>query len=292
MWSSNIRPVSLVRHGRGPVALGRALASQVHPVFMLPALAVATFGAVLAGTLRFPVAGLHLAATFFALYAAHITDGYVDFHVRGEDDDHPLTAVGCRLSRLGASLGFWATTAALAVLVDPWSLVLTVPCWVIAVSHAPQLDTNPVGATLGYPTGIAFALLGGYYVQAGALPATPLGLSAVFLTALAGIKIIDDAQDFGYDRSIGKRTVAVVLGPKTAHHLAYGLMGLAMSLVVALSILLPDVPPAAALSVVAFGLVAAIARRADPELATMLLVRGAYVFLAVLVAAVWYRPFT
>jgi len=33
-----------------------------------------------------------------------------------------------------------------------------------------------------------------------------------------------------------------------------------------------------------------VTRRADPELATMLLVRGSYVFLAVLVAAVWFEP--
>ena len=257
---------------------------------MLPALAVATFGAVLAGSIQPAVAVLHIGAVFFALYTAHITDGYVDFHIRGEDDDHPLTPLGCRLTRLGAGLGFWAAAVALAVLVDPWSLVLTVPCWIIAVSHAPQLDTNPVGATLGYPIGIAMALLGGYYVQAGALPATPVGLAAVFLTILAGIKIVDDAQDYAYDRSIDKRTVAVVVGPRKAHHLAYGLMGLGMLLVVGLVVVLPGIPPSAALSVVAFGAVAGVARRAGPELATMLLVRGAYVFLAVLVAAVWYRP--
>jgi 4-hydroxybenzoate polyprenyltransferase len=257
---------------------------------MLPALAVATFGAVLSGSFDPVRATLHGGAVFFALYTAHITDGYVDYHVRGEDDDHPLTVVGCRVARLAASLGFWAAAIALAVLVDPWSLLLTVPCWLIAVSHAPQLDTNPIGATLGYPVGIAMSLLGGYYVQATALPVTPLGLAAVFLTALAGVKIVDDAQDYGYDRSIGKRTVAVVVGRTAAHRLAYGLMALAMCMVLALTAALPAIPPAAALSVVAFGVVAAFARRAEPELATMLLVRGAYVFLAVLVAAIWYRP--
>lgn len=272
------------------MAVGRALASQVHPVFMLPALAVATFGAVLAGSFRPHVLGLHVAAIFFALYSAHITDGYVDYHVRGEDDDHPLTALGCRLARIGSSLGFWTAAALLALLVDPWSLALTVPCWLIAVLHAPQLDTNPVGATLGYPVGIALALLGGYYVQTRALPATPVGLAAVFLAVLAGIKIIDDAQDYGYDRSIDKRTVAVVIGRQAARRLAYGLMGLGMVLVIVLVALLPGIPPSAALSVLAFGVVAAIASRAKPERATMLLVRGSYVFLAVLVATVWYRP--
>jgi hypothetical protein len=43
---------------------------------------------------------------------------------------------------------------------------------------------------------------------------------------------------------------------------------------------------------VAFGVVAAVARRAgdDDRLATMLLVRASYLFLAVLVTAVWFRP--
>jgi len=41
---------------------------------------------------------------------------------------------------------------------------------------------------------------------------------------------------------------------------------------------------------VLIGAVALFARRAGPELATMLLIRGSYLFLAVLVAAVWFRP--
>jgi lycopene cyclase domain-containing protein len=49
-------------------------------------------------------------------------------------------------------------------------------------------------------------------------------------------------------------------------------------------------PPSAPLAAVAFGLVAGVAYRADAKLATMLLVRGAYVFLAVLLVAVWFRP--
>jgi len=49
-------------------------------------------------------------------------------------------------------------------------------------------------------------------------------------------------------------------------------------------------PSSTAVAVAAFAAVAAVTRRADPELATMLLVRGSYVFLAVLVAAVWFRP--
>jgi len=49
-------------------------------------------------------------------------------------------------------------------------------------------------------------------------------------------------------------------------------------------------PLTSLLAVLAFVAVAGVARRADPELATMLLIRGSYVFLAVLVAAVRFDP--
>ena len=46
----------------------------------------------------------------------------------------------------------------------------------------------------------------------------------------------------------------------------------------------------AAGAAVVFGAVLAFAYRAESTLATMLLIRGSYLFLAVLVAAVWFRP--
>jgi len=268
----------------------RALASQVHPVFMLPVVASSVLGAALAGPFSVGLAALHVVAAFFALYVAHVTDGYVDFHVRSEDDDHPLTVRGCRLALVGASVCFFACVAAIGWLVDLPAAVLTLPGWLIAVNHAPQLDTNPVGATVGYPLGISVALLGGYYVQAQSLSATVLALAGVFLVVLSGIKVVDDAQDYDYDRSIGKRTVAVAVGPERARLTAYAIMSIGMVGVVGLSVLLPGVPPSAALSAVVFGAVALLARRAEPELATMLLIRGSYLFLAVLVTGVWFRP--
>jgi lycopene cyclase domain-containing protein len=51
--------------------------------------------------------------------------------------------------------------------------------------------------------------------------------------------------------------------------------------------LFPLSAPAGAL---AFGSIALVARRARPDIATMLLIRGAYVFLAALFVAVWFRP--
>jgi 1,4-dihydroxy-2-naphthoate octaprenyltransferase len=278
------------RHGTGPVAALRALVSQVHPVFMLPVVASSLLGAALAGLFSVGLAAVHVAAAFFALYVAHVTDGYVDFHVRAEDDDHPLTARGCRLALVGASVCFFTCVAALGWLVTIPAALLTLPGWLIAVNHAPQLDTTPVGATAGYPLGVSVALLGGYYVQTRALSATVLALAAVFLVVLSGIKVIDDAQDYDYDRSIDKRTVAVAVGPERARLTAYALMTAGMVGVVGLAALLPGVPPSAALSAVVFGVVALLARRAGPELATMLLIRGSYLFLAVLVAGIWFQP--
>ncbi len=279
----------IARHGEGPGAVLRALASQVHPVFMLPPLATSAFGAVLAARLDPALLVLHLLAVFAALYTAHVKDGYVDFHVRGEDDDHPMTARGCRLALLGSSALFFACALALGVLVDPVAALLALPGWIVGYLHAPQLDLHPVGATAGYPTGIAFALLGGYYVQAGTLSPVVIAFGLVFLVVLSGIKTIDDAKDYDYDRSIGKRTVAVVLGPGRARAAAYGLMAAGMLAVAALA-LVGVFPPSSIVAVVAFVAVAAVARRGDPALATKLLIRGSYLFLAGLVAAVWFRP--
>ncbi len=279
----------VARHGEGARATAAALTSQIHPVFMLPPLAASGFGAVLAGEFSLGVAGVHVAAMFFAVYTAHVKDGFVDFHVRGEDDDHPLTAAGCRVAIRAASAAFFACAAALWWLVGPGAAALAVPAWLIAYHHAPQLDTNPVTTTTGYPLGIAVSLLGGYYAQVQALAVQPAAFAGVLLVLLSGVKVVDDAQDYDYDSSIGKRSVAVVLGKPGARRLAYGLMAAAMVAVAALAAL-SVFPPSAVVAVAAFAVVAAFAARADPTIATMLLVRGCYVFLAVLVAAVWFRP--
>jgi 1,4-dihydroxy-2-naphthoate octaprenyltransferase len=284
----------VARDRDGTVAALEALASQVHPVFMLPPLSASLFGALLASRLtgRFDggLAALHLLTAFFALYTAHVKDGYVDFYLRQEDDDHPLTRVGCRWALAGASVAFFGCLGAIWWVVGPGAAALTVPGWLIGYNHAPRLDVHPVTATAGYPTGIAFALIGGYYVQATALSGTVVALAVVFLVVLAGIKVIDDAQDYEYDRAIDKRTAAVVVGPPAAHRAAYALMATGMLAVLGLAVGIRGVPPSAVAAPLCFGVVAAYARRAGPELATMLLIRGSYLFLAVLVAAVWFRP--
>jgi 4-hydroxybenzoate polyprenyltransferase len=256
---------------------------------MLPPIASSWFGAVLAGEFGVGLGAVHATAIFAAVYTAHVKDGYVDFHVRGEDDDHPLTERGCKLALAGITAVFAASLAALWWLVGVGAALVTLPTWLIGYHHAPQLDTNPVTATTGYPLGIAVAIVGGYYVQTAALDPVPVAFAAVFLALLSGVKVIDDAQDYDYDRSIDKRTVAVVLGQDRARTAAYGLMALGLVGVVGFAAV--DLfPPASVLAVVAFGAVAATTLRAGPELSTMILIRGAYVFLALLLVAVRFEP--
>ena len=281
--------MALARHERGVRADLGALLSQVHPVFMLPPLAASWFGAGVAGEFTIAVGALHMSAVFFAVYTAHVKDGYVDFYKRGEDDDHPMSVRGCRFALVGAALGFALCTLALGVVVGPGAALITLPTWFIGYLHAPQLDTNPVTTTLGYPIGIALAILGGFYVQTTTLTPTAIGFALVFLVTLAGVKVIDDEQDYDYDRSIDKRTVSVLLGPWPARKLAAALMFLGL-----VGVLWGTIggffPPSSPLAALAFATIVLIAIRAEPTIATMLLIRGAYVFLALLLVAVWFRP--
>ncbi|WP_245626056.1 lycopene cyclase [Haloparvum sedimenti] len=281
--------MNVSRHGAGVGAAGRALASQVHPVFMLPPLAASWFGAAVAGEFSVGLGAVHALAAFFAVYTAHVKDGYVDFHVRGEDDDHPLTARGCRLALAGASVGFLVCLTTLWLAAGPVAAAVTAPMWLIGYLHAPQLDMHTLGATMGYPAGIAVAMAGGAVVQAGSAAPATLAFAAVFLIVLTGVKVVDDEADHAYDRSIDKRTVAVVLGRVRARRLAYALLlfGCIAVLWFTVAGLFPPAAPAAAVALLA---VAAVAYRAPSDLATKLLVRGTYLFLAALLVAVWFRP--
>lgn len=283
--------MAIARHGSDVRSDVRALLSQVHPVFMLPPVAASWFGSMLAGEFSLLTGAIHMTAIFAAVYTAHVKDGYVDFYGRGEDDDHPLSERGCERALAGATALFALCLLALALTVDVWAALLTLPCWLIGYHHAPQLDVNPVTTTTGYPAGIALAIVGGYYVQTTSVEPIALAFALVFLVLLSGVKVIDDQQDYAYDKSIEKRTVAVAVGPERARTTAYALMALALLLVVALA-LVRVFPPGTVLAAIAFGAVAAVSRRADSEIATMLLVRGSYVFLALLIAATWFRPLT
>jgi 1,4-dihydroxy-2-naphthoate octaprenyltransferase len=281
--------MAVARHDPGIGAALAALASQIHPVFMFPPLAASWFGAALAPTISPAVGVVHMAAMFCAVYTAHVKDGYVDFHLRGEDDDHPLTVGGCRLGLALATIGFGTCLAWLWLAIGPGAALVTLPAWFVGYLHAPQLDMHPVGATAGYPVGIALSILGGYYVQTTGISVPALAFAAVFFVLLSGIKVVDDAKDQSYDRSIGKQTVAVVLGRERAREAAYGLVALALAGVLA-GALVGVFPPSTGLAVVAFAIVAATTRRLDPRRATEVLMRGSYVFLGLLFLAVWFHP--
>lgn len=281
--------MAIARHESGVQANVRALASQVHPVFMLPPLAASWFGAILAGEFAVQIGVLHMLAMFFAVYTAHVKDGYVDFYKRGEDDDHPLNRRGCQVALAGATSGFAVCLVGLWLTVGAGAVAVTMPTWFIGYLHAPQLDTNPVTTTLGYPGGIALAIVGGFYVQTTAISGAAVGFALVFLVTLAGVKIIDDEQDYDYDQSIDKQTISVVLGRTRARSLAITLMYAGL-IGVLWGTIDGQFPPSAPVAAFAFGVVAALALRAGPTIATMLLIRGAYVFLALLVVAVWFEP--
>lgn len=277
------------RHGSGPGANLRALVSQVHPVFMLPAVAASVVGALIAREVSLALVALHVVIVFCELYTAHVKDGYIDFYHRGEDDDHPLTARGCQLALAGASLCVFVGLGILFLVVGFRAALLTLPGWLIAYFHAPQLDMHPVTATAGYPLGIAFTLVSGYYVQAESLSATPLAVATVLFVVLSGIKIIDDAKDYEYDRSIDKRTVAVVIGRNQARQSAFALMAVGLVFVIGLA-MTPVLPISSIGAVLVFTGIAALTRRMDAKHTTMILIRGSYVFLALLIAAVWFHP--
>lgn len=279
--------MAVARAGSGIRADLRAMASQIHPVFMLPPVATAWFGAILAGEFSLWTGSVHALAIFAAVYTAHVKDGYVDFYRRDEDEDHPLSRRGCRRCLFLATAVFWTCVVALLAVAGRGAAALTAPTWAIGYLHAPQLDVHPIGATLGYPVGIGLALLGGYYVQAGTPSPASIALALIFVVLLAGIKIIDDEQDVRFDRSIEKRTVAVLIGPRRARILATGCL-LAAAGLLGISVLAGTLPPGTLpAGAILVGMVGLTARR-DPQTSTAILVRGSYLFLAILIAAVWF----
>ncbi|MFB6199204.1 MAG: ubiquinone biosynthesis protein UbiA [Halobacteriaceae archaeon] len=280
--------MAIARHGHDGKTVIAAFISQVHPVFMLPPVATALYGALLGRSIRLANAS-HLIAIFAAVYTAHVVDGYVDFHVRSEDDDHPLTARGCKLALIGATVTFWMATTAVYILAGLLPTLLTIPCWLIGYHHAPELDTNPITATTGYPIGVALSLLGGNAITSYGLKPIAIGSAAVFVVLLSGVKIIDDLQDYEYDRHIEKMTVGVTLGQRRGRNLAHLLLMGGIGLV-PLLIFLRIFTPGTILAPIAFGFVVLTARGREPEISTKLLIRGSYVFLALLIATTWFRP--
>lgn len=195
----------------------------------MPVVGTSVFGALLAPHLDVVAGVLHVFATGTAIYLAHLVDEYVDAHVRAEEPvSVPIARLRTAIALTGlATLGFvgglWATG-------HPTAAIVTLPLPVLAALHAPFLDRHPVTGTLGYPLGIALVLVGGYLTQAKTVPPSILGLAPVFVAVLVGAKITIDRLDGDFDRTIGKRTVPVLLDERNAARMSAGCLAVAVGL--------------------------------------------------------------
>ncbi|WP_418279827.1 hypothetical protein [Halorubrum sp. DTA98] len=197
-----------------------ALIALIQPTFLGPAVAMALVGGALAPTLDPWVLGLHAGAVGLAVYVAHLRDAFVDRFVRREEPAGGTTPDTLRTALLVVSIAFLAVVSALWTATGPIAAVVTVPLWVLAIAHAPYFDTGPVGVTVDYAVGVAIALLGAYVLQTGRLSAGIVGTAVVYLIVLSAVKVSVDGLDHAFDRSIGKRTVPVAIGPANADRFA------------------------------------------------------------------------
>jgi len=202
---------------------------------------IAAIGAAVVGGLYSPIMNLgnlliFCIGVFAALYFAHVKDSYVDYFERHEDKFSDLTkrqaqaalvicaivVVMCAIYFV--SIGFWIAAPIIAA-----GLLL-------AFFHAP-LDLNPIGATTGYPTGLALAAIGGYYVQAGVVPLNIILFAIAIWIILNGVKIVDDIKDYDWDKNFGKITAPVLLGKMQAKKVAVVILLLGATMGVVLSLI-------------------------------------------------------
>ncbi|MDS0295432.1 UbiA family prenyltransferase [Halogeometricum luteum] len=199
----------------------RALATQVKPPFMAPAVGTSLFGALLASAVSPAALCLHVVSVASALYVAHLRDEFVDAHVRGEEDPRvaasllrPAIAVTVLLSL--------AACAALAVVAGPLAAAFALPPLLLGYVHASHLDERTVAGSLDYPVAIGLVLAGGHVAQTGRIPPWLAWPSLAFVALLTGANVSLDRLDRAFDRRVDKRTVPVVLGDARAARVAAG----------------------------------------------------------------------
>ncbi|WP_324760792.1 ubiquinone biosynthesis protein UbiA [Haloarcula montana] len=259
------------------------LAAHVRPAFMLPVIGTSVCGAMLAPTVSGWTGGQHAVAVGTALFVAHLRDGLVDGHVRGEEEP-PLSVSAYR----------WATGAGTAVaILLAASLTMSAGALAggsvlvllgLALLHAPYLDRHPVPVTVDYPVGIAITLAGGFATQTGRLPTGVVAVAASTAVLLAGIKVGIDRLDAAFDRTIGKRTVPVITGTTGTRAVAVGSFATA-ALSVGGIVWVGVLPPIAAVAAVAAGGCAAATLLVPARSAVRVQMVLSYVFVGTLVAA-------
>jgi 1,4-dihydroxy-2-naphthoate octaprenyltransferase len=259
------------------------LLAHVRPVFMLPVVATSICGALLAPSVSASIAAQHAGAVATTLFVAHLRDGLVDGHVRGEETP-PLSVAAYR----------WATAIAVVVaLALASSLVLTagllaassvLALLCLALLHAPYLDKHPVPVTVDYPLGIAITLCGGFAAQAGGLTAGVLAVAAGVAALLSGIKVGIDRLDAAFDATVGKRTVPVIASETGATWVAVGCFA-AAALVVLGAVSTGILPRRAAIALLPAAGCAVATPAVAPRWAVRIQMGFSYAFVGVLFVA-------
>ncbi|WP_435064388.1 UbiA family prenyltransferase [Halobaculum sp. EA56] len=266
------------------VETARALATQIKPPFMLPAVAAAGFGALLAPSVAPLPAGLHGCCVALALYVAHLRDERVDAHVRGEEAPSvparllPAATVVAVLAFALSAAGLWVAGA------GPLGVGLTLPPLALGLLHAPYLDTNPVAGSADYPVAIGFVIVGGYAVQTGSVPGWLVLVALPFVLVLAGATVALDRLDRDFDARIGKRTVPVVLGDARAAGASAALVACGGVSLLAFA-LLGSLPRTTAVAGIVPLAAAALSVRARPTRAVTVQMVAAYPFAVALFLA-------
>lgn len=258
----------------------RALATQVKPPFMAPAVGTALFGALLAPAVSPAALCLHLVCVASALYVAHLRDEFVDAHVRGEDDPHVAASL-LRRATAATTLISLTACAALFVVASPLAAVLALLPLLLGYLHASHLDVRPVAGSLDYPVAVGLVLAGGYVAQTGRVPPWLAWPSLVFVALLTGANVSLDRLDRSFDRQVDKRTIPVVLGDARAAAVAAGLVALSGCLVLA-AVASGVLPPVSATAAVFPFSAAVLCVRAPPERAIRVQMVAAYPFAATL----------
>jgi 1,4-dihydroxy-2-naphthoate polyprenyltransferase len=256
-------------------------------VFLLPGAAMSAFGALLAENLAVGTAIVHLVVVSLAVYVAHLKDGYVDYYLRGEDDENLLAPATIRLAIVLATMLFAVCVALLWREGGPLAVAVTVPLLALGYLHAPHLDTNPVTVTIDYPLGIVVATAGGYVSQTGTVRGPVTAVCLVLFALLSAISILIDITDYRADRRVSKRTIPVAIGPERARSVAW-LLVLASLLALLFSSTSGVLPRTAAVAgiVPAGTLLVCVGREPTADRAVALFIRATYVFAGLLFASI------
>ncbi|WP_336338697.1 UbiA prenyltransferase family protein [Haloarcula brevis] len=259
------------------------LLAHVRPVFMLPVVATSVCGAALAPSVSAGIAAQHAGAVGTALFVAHLRDGFVDGHVRGEETP-PLSVPAYRWATAAAVAVALALASSLAATAGVLAAASVLALLCLALLHAPYLDRHPVPVTVDYALGIAVTLCGGFAAQAGGLTWGVLAVAAGVAALLSGIKVGLDRLDADFDASVGKRTVPVVASEGGATWVAVGCFA-AAALVVVGAIAGRVLPRLAALALLPVAGCAVVTPAVAPRWAVRVQMALSYAFVGVLFVA-------